>query len=157
MNSDLASNIAPLFEVYGSVCFDAQHLEKGIKLLISLSDPDNSFTSRYEKMTLGDLHKLVRDKNYFTDAETRIINVAIKERNILIHHCWENYIQRAMTSAGRDELRSEIIQKKNCILKASKIIDDFIDNHIEKYKMSLSQLGDDMLYLLSDHNEKIIH
>ena len=107
---------------------------QGIKLLISLSDPHNNFKSRYEKMTLGDLHKLVRDKNYFTDAETRIINVAIKERNILIHHCWENYIQRAMTSAGRGELRSEIIQKKNCILKASKIIDEFIDNHIKKYK-----------------------
>lgn len=138
MNSDLAIEIAPLFEIYGAACFEAQHLEKGIKLLISLSDLRMGINPPYRKMTLGDLYNLVKDKKYFTYAETSIINNSIRERNRLIHDCWKSYIQQAMTPSGRNIVKNDILKKKSKIRKASKIIDDYL----KEYDISLNKLGD---------------
>src|SRR5690606_12000338 len=102
--------IAPLFEAYGAACYEAQHLEGALKLLLGIiAEKQQAYTTKAGpsfdvvelKSPLGDLFKDAKKKEYFTPAEEKTLNKAIKERNFLIHLYWKKRIEYSFTPKGR--------------------------------------------------------
>lgn len=138
----MIEQIKPAFEIYGSACFDAQHLERGVKLLIALSRFNKKIPmdEKINSYTLGDLFKEVKSDEYFTSAETSLIHKAIRDRNFLIHKCWDTYLHNSQAEEGGNKIVQDLHDRKNKIRKASAIIDDFIDKYLEKHNTSLNQI-----------------
>ena len=139
--------IAPLFEAYGAACYEAQHLEGALKLLLiiiaekqqarSASKSDSVIGSAETNKTLGDLFKDARNKEYFTSAEQKTINRAIKERNFLIHSYWNKRIQYSLTPKGRSWLVQNMTELRDLMRTATTIVNSLIDKYLEQYGVSV--------------------
>lgn len=144
--------LSPLFELYGSVVYDASHLEHGVELLLQLianyqkkqlpSDAAESLNSPSPNATLGALFAALKERKYLTDAESKIISKAIKDRNFLIHSWWwGDRLKATLTPSGRKWLLSELAKIKDQIRKAGKIVDSLIDSYLKDYNVQLADIG----------------
>jgi hypothetical protein len=149
------SDITPVFEALGAAVFEAQHLERGLFLLITLMDEksgqgksrDPAPLDRPEApKTIGLLFREVRMRKYLIDAEKKAISDGVRERNGLIHSYWNGKRTPAlMTPAGRAWLVNDLDRIRGVCYKAGRIVDSIVDRYLKDYGASLDGLSSQLL------------
>lgn len=144
--------IAPMFEAYGAACYEAQHLESSLRLLLCLVQEHTKVAARHaassliesEKMqrTLGDLFKAAQDKEYFTEVERSKINKAIKERNFVVHSYWDKRIQYSIKPEGRSWVVLDLNEHRELFRSATAIINSLIDRYLNEYGVSVEHFAE---------------
>jgi hypothetical protein len=148
--SSRKQDIAPLFEAFGAAVFEGQHLEHGLQLLLALIDhkiqAQGKFRIRLKvdsttaHKKLGQLFDEVKQFEYLTDAERRIIQTGLKTRNFLVHSYWNGErIKEGTTIAGRRAIVKELSRLREECRKAGRLVDSFIDQHLTKAGTSLDK------------------
>lgn len=92
--------------------------------------------------TLGDLFKATQKKEYFTEAERKKINKAIKERNFLIHSYWNKRIEYAVKPEGREWLIHNLDELRDLIRSSTAIVNSLIDHYLEQYGVNVQYFAD---------------
>jgi len=153
MASPTKREIAPMFEAYGAACFEAQHLERSLRLLMAMieargqkrdvkNEPSPTALMRERNVTLVDLFKVAQGKEYFTDAEKKAINNAIKERNFVVHSYWDKKIALGVTPAGRQWIIANLNQLRALFRNASLLISSLLDKHLAEYGLDVQYFSD---------------
>lgn len=145
--------IAPMFEAYGAACYEAQHLERSLRLLLFLVQKHTknnvsrnlvscTLESEETLRTLGELFKAAQEKEYFTDAERKKINKTIKERNFIVHSYWDKRIQLALKPEGRIWIVSNLNELRELFRSATAIINSLIDKYLTEYGVSVKYFAE---------------
>ena len=140
-----------LFELYGAAIFEAQHLERGIGLLLDLMKtyehqvfPDDALSSisgPKPYKTLKPLFNTLLEKHQFSDADQTLLNHAIEKRNLLVHRYWSGARMEAVaTSKGSEWLEADLRKLHQQMRDAGRLIDRIIDAYLSMYSTSLDQL-----------------
>lgn len=148
------NDIKPVYEALGAAVFEAQHLERGLTLLLALMDeklnqgkPRNPapLDSPEAPKTIGRLFHEVRMRKYLTDAVKKAIHLGVRERNGLIHAYWDEKRTLAlMTPAGRAWIVKDLDRIREVCRKAGRSVDLIIDNYLKDYGASLHDLSNQL-------------
>lgn len=141
--------LLPVFGEFGAAVLDAQLLEQGLGFLMALvakyqgahfsSRPDISLYGSEEGKTLGELFRAVKKKEYFTQAEEKIIRRAIRTRNKLVHSFLVDKAEDMMTPKGRREVLSEVVELRDTIRKADTIVNECINKYLIEHGTSIEE------------------
>ncbi len=140
--------IAPMFEAYGAACFEAQHLEGSLRILLLLAEEylkahppkrvaPSSIETEGAQRTLGNLFKAAREKEYFTEAEKKIINKAIKERNFVIHSYWDKRAALSVRPEGRRWVIENLNELRELFRSATAILNSLINKYLAERNVSV--------------------
>ena len=131
--------------------FEAQHLEKGLSLLLRVMDEKGGrgqaavatpLDNPEAPQTIGKLFREVRMRKYLTDAERSAIQAGVKERNVLIHAYWGGKHTLALARpAGRAWLCADLDRIREIIRRAGRLVDSIIDRNLKVSGTSLAELS----------------
>ncbi|HJX09355.1 MAG TPA: hypothetical protein VJ733_02510 [Candidatus Binatia bacterium] len=152
MTRSRKADIAPLFEAFGAAVFEAQNLEHGLSLLLSVIDAEFKKTGRVRSRvnldtpsapkTVGKLFEEVKLVEYLTEPERKIIARAIRDRNYLVHSYWNgDRITAMMNQKGRNWLVKDLDHLRETCRKADRLVGKLIDRYLKKYGTSLDALS----------------
>lgn len=136
---EMYEDLLPTFAEYGEALFLAQHLEDGLRILRTFSadragnersDPNCSPPAAPE--TLRPLLESVMQSEYFTDAERAILRSAVKERNYLVHACWNDFARVMGLPAGRSWIVESIGKRKDLFRRAIACIETPLDERLKQ-------------------------
>lgn len=147
-------DVVPVFAQFGAAVHDAQVLEQGLALLMTLaaayqganfpSAPRAALSGREEQKTLGELFVAVRKKEYFTNKEERMIWSAIRERNELVHSFLTERAQAMLTPRGRLDVLTTLTEIREKLRSAGRIVDSLIDHYLREYDTSVESIKERM-------------
>jgi hypothetical protein len=156
-------DIAPVYTALGAAVFEAQHLEAGLSLLLTLLDERSThgkqtnsapLDSPEAPKTIGLLFREVRMKKYLTPAEKRMIQAGVKERNGLIHAYWGKQRSPALaTPAGRAWIIDDLNRIATICRNAGRIVDSIIDRYLKDCGTSLHDLSNPLWETWESGNE----
>ena len=146
------AELAPLMEAYGAACYAAQSLEASLRLLLILnksasenqllsSDAAEHIESETASVSLMQLFRKAKKKEYFSNHDYRIVKSAVISRNLLIHKYWGRNVSKTLTPEGRDTIRREIDKLKVQIISADQIILTLIDRYLTEHGISTDALA----------------
>jgi len=152
MNKLKPQETEPLFWAYGHAVYAAQLLEHGIRLLLSVIDNERmksglpeiklDIDNKKAHKTLGTLFNDALKLEYITEQEKKIIWLAIKDRNVLVHTYWDDkHITATLKPKGREWLINDLLQRKEHCNKADSIITSLINQYLTKYGTSIDALS----------------
>lgn len=157
------TDITPVYGALGAALFEAQHLEKGLSLLLLLIDEKaaqgksrnpSPLDSPEAPKTIGVLFREVRMRKYLTDIEKKVIQNGVRERNGLIHAYWsEKRIPALMTPAGRAWIIKDLNGIREICHKAGRIVDSIIDHYLKDYNTNLNNLSNPLWESWGSGNE----
>lgn len=143
-------DVMPLMAEFGAAVYDAQVLESGVSLLMALTTkyqgahfsnrPVNALDSSQVDKTLGELFRLVQEKQYFTHAARKKIQKAIRQRNILVHTFLTDRAKLSLTPSGRAQIVSEIETNRSLLREAGSIVDSLINKYLNEYGTSIEEI-----------------
>mgnify|MGYP000619210644 CR=1 FL=1 len=132
-------DLAPLFEAYGAACFQAQHLEHGLLLLLKILQRP----ALGKKPTLGKLIKHAKDLKLFTSEDSRSLRSALELRNNLVHGYWhQDKVLNMRDAHTRSSIKRELEAYQADLRVASALIDGVIDSLLIHWGESLVGFGD---------------
>ncbi len=151
---DKSADLLPVFWALGTALFEAQHLESGLCLLLSLlnrkhvlSGPASAspLDDAESRKSLGELFADVRRRKYLSPKQKAAVKNAIDARNALIHAYWSaEKIQAMLTPAGREWVFDDLRRIQALCKKAGKIVDVLINQYLKAFDTSLEALSDPM-------------
>ncbi len=135
------ADLLPTFAEYGEALFLAQHLEDGLRLLRKLPGKSKQGDTRSDSTdpslaaspeTLRPLLEDVMQREYFTDAEKAILRSAVKERNYLVHKCWNDFAKVMGSPAGRAWIEDSISKRKDLFRRAISCVNAPLNERLKK-------------------------
>lgn len=144
------ADLTPVYAEFGAALHDAQVLEFGLILLMALATrydqvhfpegPRESLSPARVGKTLGQLFFAVREKEYFTKAEKKMIFKAIRKRNDLIHGYMVDKVHELLTPDGRQFLLEDIRRTRKTLQDADRVSASMIDRYLQDYGTSLDEV-----------------
>jgi hypothetical protein len=141
------AELTPIYAELGAALHDAQVLEFGLILLMALATeydqahfpegPRESLSPARIGKTLGQLFFAVREREYFTKAEKKMIFKAIRKRNDLIHGYMVDRVQDLFTPDGRRFLVEDIRRTRKALQDADRVNASLIDRYLKEYGTSM--------------------
>jgi hypothetical protein len=144
------AELTPVYAEFGAAVHDAQVLEFGLILLMALATrydqahfpegPRESLSPARIGKTLGQLFFAVREKEYFTKAEKKMIFKAIRKRNDLIHGYMVDRVHDLLSADGRQFLLEDIRRTRKSLQDADRVNASLIDRYLQDYGTSLDEV-----------------
>lgn len=152
MSEPTIDDLDVVFRAYGAACFAAQHLESALRVLLVLSTAAKQqqmnmhilrlVESETAMDTLRQLFNAAREREYFTGAEVKSIDRAIKRRNFIIHSYWHKHTMLLSTAKGRAWLCDDLQHARAVMRDANGIVNSLCDRYWEQYGMSTKALNE---------------
>jgi hypothetical protein len=156
----MQKDLIPVFAEFGGAVHMAQRLEFGLELLLAFAAKYdqaqftksivNRLSSKDAEKTLGELFHGVKESEYLTRAEKKIIRKAIKERNVLVHSYLIDKGELLLTPDGRAEVVKDIGRIQKNIIRADGIIESLIDRYLLEYDTNIDEIMEQWDTLLVD-------
>ncbi|MCG8435511.1 MAG: hypothetical protein MJA83_15930 [Gammaproteobacteria bacterium] len=146
----MKKDLQPVFAEFGACVQVAQVLEYGLSLLIIFAakqkggkfepKPISAMDSKEADQTLGELFSVARTKEYFTDAEVKMVFRAIRERNTLVHRYMVDKVEELLNPEGRARLIKDIQERRKVLETANEIVESLINRYLEEHGTNMEAL-----------------
>ena len=157
--------LRPIFAEFGACVQVAQVMEYGLSTLIALSAKQEGsklhpkrigqMNQREADQTLGELFSSARQKEYFTDAEVKMVFRAISVRNKLVHNYMLDYVEKLMHPEGRKWLIEDVRKCRKVIENAGQIVESMINRYLEEEGSSMEELKDQVEAYFDANDDQI--
>ncbi len=149
-SGSLDAELAPIYAEVGAAVHAAQCLESVLALLMALATKydDAGFSaqsvdelkSRQANQTLKKLFRAVRQREYFTGPEKRMIHKAIAQRNALVHSYLVEKAEYFLGARRRQQLLLDVREIRDNIHKARVIVEELVDRYLSEHDTSVESL-----------------
>ena len=142
--------LASVFAEFGAAVYVAQVMEHGLYLLLAfvMKHDDVVFSPEsIEKLrekgaerSIGEVFHAVKKKEYFTDAEQRILQKAIWKRNIIVHNFMVENAVALTTPDGQAQIKAEIRGHIRDMRTADGVIQSLIERHLARHDTTMDDI-----------------
>ena len=161
----MRKELRPVFAEFGACIQVAQVMEYGLSTLLALAGkqegsklPSKRFAQMNQRetaQTLGELFSSARQKEYFTDAEVKMVFRAISERNKLVHNYMIDNVEKLLNPEGREWITDDVRKRRKVIEDAGKIVESMINRYLEEEGSSMDELKDQVEAFFDAGDDKI--
>lgn len=123
MDSGQEKHLELIYKQVGEIIFISQQMEYNLiyslttlKQLRSAQELDDGFDDSmrlFSKKTLGVLIKKMNKHLTFNDDEIKALELALDERNYVVHEFYRNNVERLTTAKGREKCLQRLQEVKN--------------------------------------------
>ncbi len=150
MTGPTKEDLDPVLRAFGSACFQAQNLEGAFRMLLVLKAAQKNQKYDIETIrdvesataasTLRSLFQAAKQAEYFTPAEERMLNKAIKERNFVIHGYFDKYATLLAKVEGRQWLVKNLHEIRDLLHSANYVVVSLCDRYLTEQGMGMEAL-----------------
>lgn len=154
MIRELSDQLKPIYAQIGAVVQASQQMEMGIGFSLTLLkqlasekflDADfNGSMDVFSKRTLGRLISGLHKTLNFDKDMIAVFQLALEERNYVIHKLFSQDVEKFTTKAGRDEIKARIRQARENMDKGIKVLDRIVIALLEMTGLSIEELMDEV-------------